>query len=73
MRPGNCMPLCAASSPEIGEDAIVSFVTLKPPVRRDQQCHCKIALTLSESYAPSLPVDRSWATAAGVFTQTRRR
>jgi hypothetical protein len=43
MRLANCMPRCTAGSPEIGEHAIVSFVTLKPPVRRDEQCHCKIA------------------------------
>jgi hypothetical protein len=34
---------CTAGSPEIGGHAIISFVTLKPPVRRDEQCRCKIA------------------------------
>jgi hypothetical protein len=43
MRLANCMPLCTAGLPEIGEHAIVGFVTLKPSVRRDRQCHCKIA------------------------------
>ena len=43
MRLENCMPRCTAGSPEIGEHAIGSLVTLKPPVRRDEQCHCKIA------------------------------
>jgi hypothetical protein len=35
--------------------------------------NCKSREPLSESYALSVPVGCSWATAAGAFTQTRKR
>jgi hypothetical protein len=46
--------LCWPYSKQIETHLGNNYAVHKVERRRDEQCHCKIALTLSESYAPSL-------------------